>query len=181
MRITNMALLVTLAMAGSCTPGIRAGADFQPDLDFGNVRGFEWDEPDTRPVGDPRLENNPLFEERLHEAIQRELERRGFQRAPSDARWIVHHHATVRERVEVYEADRAAGYTTPEHGEGTQVVQYEEGTLLVDIADARTQELVWRGWAQFDIGRALRDPDVLSEQVDAAVQKMFEDFPEARR
>lgn len=38
---------------------------------------------------------------------------------------------SVRDRVEVYESDRARGYETPEYGPGTRVIQYEEGTLLV--------------------------------------------------
>jgi hypothetical protein len=177
MRILHFTPLVALLFAGACTPGIRAGADFAPGLDMGAFSTFEWDEPDTRPVGDPRLENNPLFEARLHAAIERELTARGIRPASSGAGLTVHHHATVRDRVDVYEADRAAGYTTPEYGDGTQVVQYEEGTLMIDIADASNNELVWRGWAQFDIGRALRDPEVLTAQVDEAVAKMFEHFP----
>lgn len=169
--------LVALLAVSSCTAGISAGADFAPDMSFAPFTTFEWDEPDTRPVGDPRLENNSLFEERLHLAIERELAARGVRPAASGAGLVVHHHATVRDRVEVYEADRRAGYSSPEYGDDTQVLQYEEGTLMIDIADAETSELIWRGWAQFDVGRALRDPDVLTTQVDEAVAKMFEHFP----
>jgi hypothetical protein len=181
MRTIHHLPIVAMLVASSCTAGIRAGADFAPDVDFGPFTTFEWDEPDTRPVGDPRLENNPLFEERLHIAIERELAARGLRPTASGAGLIVHHHATVRDRVEVYEADRSAGYSTPEYGGGTQVVQYEEGTLMIDIADAGTNELIWRGWAQFDIGAALRDPEVLTAQIDEAVAKMFEHFPASGR
>lgn len=181
MRTLRMAQVAVLLFVASCTPGIRAGADFAPDVDFGALSTFEWDEPDTRPVGDPRLENNPLFEERLHAAIERELAARGIRPTSTDPGLIVHHHATVRDRVDVYEADRAAGYGTPDYEDRTQVIQYEEGTLMIDIADASTNELVWRGWAQFDIGLALRDPDMLTEHVDEAVAKMFEHFPTGER
>ncbi|HUP51717.1 MAG TPA: DUF4136 domain-containing protein [Longimicrobiales bacterium] len=77
---------------------------------------------------------------------------------------------------EVFEADREAGYDS-EHGEGTQVLQYEEATFLVDLADARTKEIVWRGWARLDLGRALSDPDAMRDQIDEAIRKMFESFP----
>jgi hypothetical protein len=180
MKALPMVPLIVLLAAAACAPGIRSGADFAPNVDFGSFTSFEWDEPDTRPVGDPRLENNSLFEERLHAAIEREFAARGIRPTASGAALVVHHHATVRDRVEVYEADRTAGYTSPEYGDGTQVVHYEEGTLMVDIADARTNELIWRGWAQFDIGRALQDPGTLTAQVDQAVAKMFEHFPAAR-
>ena len=181
MKSTHMVLLASLFAVGACGAGIRAGADFAPDVDFGAMSTFTWDEQDDRPVGDARLENNPLFEARLHQAIERELLARGLRPSTSNAGLVVHHHATVRDHVEVYEADRAAGYSTPEYGDGTRVVQYEEGTLLIDIADASTMELVWRGWAQFDIGRALSEPAQLTAQIDEAVALMFERFPVARR
>jgi hypothetical protein len=36
---------------------------------------------------------------------------------------------------------------------------------------------MWRGWARLDLGRALEDPVVMRDQIDAAIEKMFENFP----
>ena len=171
----SVALVATLAAA--CAVAITAGADFEPDADFTGYTSFRWDEPDARPTGDPRLESNPFFSERLHDAIQRELEMRGILLDGSGPALEVHHHATVRDRVEVYDVDLAAGYAQPVDRPGTRVIQYEEGTFLVDIADARTREVVWRGWAQLDVGRALDDAGQMREQIDRALERMFEDFP----
>ena len=88
----------------------------------------------------------------------------------------MHHHAVVRDRVEVYEADQNAGYTS-EYGPGTQVLQYQEGTFLVDIADARTNAIIWRGWARVDLDKALNDPGLMAESIDRAIAKMFASFP----
>jgi len=178
MRVITTTFLAAATMLAASCGGVplRAGADFHPDHDFTQYVGYIWDEPDQRPTGDPRLDENPFFIHRLHAAIHWELPTRGIRyRAPGPA-LTVHHHATVRDRVGVYEADREAGYGS-EYGEGTQVIQYEEGTFLVDIADARTREVVWRGWARLDLGRALEDPDVMSEQIDVAIARMFVGFP----
>jgi hypothetical protein len=59
----------------------------------------------------------------------------------------------------------------------TQVIQFDEGTILVDIADAESKTILWRGWAQFDIGRALSDPEVMAQAIEEAIRAMFEDFP----
>lgn len=178
---TRSFLLAAVAVAvGGCAVAIAAGADYSPTVDFDAYTSFTWDEPDERPVGDPRLENNPFFEERLHAAIAVELAEVGIQPNAGGRALIVHHHATVRDRVEVYEADERAGYASPEYGGGTQVVQYDEGTILIDISDAQTHDVVWRGWAQFDIGRALTDPQVMEDAIFDAVQKMFEQFPAQR-
>lgn len=173
-------LAAMLIVTGGCAMGITAGADFAPTADFEPYTTFSFDEPDDRPVGDPRLENNPFFEDRLHAAIAAELAGRGIREGQPGPALLVHHHAAVRDRVDVYEADARAGYRTSEYGEGTQVVQYEEGTILVDIADAKTREVLWRGWAQFDIGRAIADADVLADAIEDAVRKMFRSFPRGR-
>lgn len=177
MKTTATGVITLITLATACSPGIRAGADFAPDVDFGSFATFTWDEPDTRPVGDPRLENNPFFEARLHDAMERELNARGLRVGDAGAALTVHHHATVRDHVEVYEADREAGYTTSDYGEGTRVLQYDQGTLMIDIANAETREVIWRGWAQFDITAALNDPELMSERIDEAVARIFEFFP----
>ena len=167
-----------LSAACSSVP-MRAGADFEPGYDFAQYASYTWDEPDDRPTGDPRLDNNPFFMHRLHSAIHWELATRGIQYGRGEgigAALTVHHHASVRDRVEVFEAEREGAYDS-EYGEGTQVLQYEEATFLVDIADARTGDIVWRGWAQLDLGRALTDPEAMRDQIDEAARRMFESFP----
>ena len=178
MRTTTTLALATAALFTAACGGVplTAGADIEPGYDFTGYTSYVWDEPDARPTGDPRLDDNPFFMHRLHAAIHWELATRGIAYDPEDPALKVHHHASVRDRVDVYEADVGAGYTS-EYGQGTQVIQYEEGTFLVDIADARTNEIVWRGWAQLDLGPALDDPMVMRDQIDRAIRMMFESFP----
>jgi hypothetical protein len=155
---------------------LRAGGDFQPGFDFSQFTAYSWDQPDAQPTGDPRLDYNPFFVHRLHSAIHWELATRAIQYEGMGPALTVHHHASVRERVEVFEADPASGVSS-DYGQGTQVVQYDEATFLVDISDARTQEVVWRGWAQMDVGRALGDPEAMKAMIDEAITLMFENFP----
>jgi hypothetical protein len=178
MRTNRRLALATAALMGTACGGIpiTAGADLEPGYDFTLYTSYMWDEPDAQPTGDPRLENNPFFVHRLHAAIHWELATRGIEYNAEGPALTVHHHAIVRDRVEVYEADRTAGYRS-EYGAGTQVIQYQEGTFLVDVADARTKEIVWRGWARLDLGRALDDPIQMRDQIDLAIGKMFENFP----
>jgi len=178
MRTRFVGWMAFVAFTAACGLGVVAGADFDPGADFTRYTTFIWDEPDDRPVGDPRLENNPFFDERLHAAIAVELADHDIRAGANGPGLIVHHHATVRNRVDVYEVDERAGYGRPAgYNEGAQVIQYDEGTILVDIADAETKAVIWRGWAQFDIGRALANPDVMDRAIQEAIGQMFEDFP----
>jgi hypothetical protein len=178
MRTTMRFALATAALLLPACGGVplTAGADLEPGYDFTQYTSYVWDEPDNRPVGDPRLENNPFFLHRLHAAIHWELATRGLGYDVEGPAVKVHHHAVVTNHVDVYEADRNEGYSS-EYGEGTQVIQYPEGTFLVDIADARTNEVIWRGWARLDLSTTLDDPIEMRDQIDLAIGKMFESFP----
>jgi hypothetical protein len=174
---TRLAAAAALLLAPACGGiPLTAGADLDPGFDFTQYTSYVWDQPDDRPTGDPRLDNNPFFVHRLHSAIHWELATRGIEYDGDGAALVVHHHAVVRDRVDVYDAEPSAGYRS-EYGENTQVIQYEEGTFLVDIADARTGEVVWRGWARLDLSSALEDPMEMRDQIDRAIGKMFESFP----
>ena len=172
----GVAAAVAGAMSG-CAVAIQGGADFRPDTDLSPYGTFAWGEPDELPTGDPRLDNNPFFVERLHDAIESEMGARGITLTDGKADLLVHHHASVRSRVEVYDVDRSAGYQAGEYAPDSDVFEYEEGTFLVDIADGKSREILWRGWAQADIEAALSDPARMEELVGKAVAKMFEAFP----
>lgn len=78
---------------------------------------------------------------------------------------------------EVFERDPQWDDPRSEFGEGTDVIQYEEGTIVLHFVDAETDETLWIGWAQGDIGRALKDPVKMREWVEDAGARMFKDFP----
>lgn len=177
MKLRGSAAIAAAALLTACGLGVVAGADFTPGIDYATYTGFEWDDPDDRPVGDPRLENNPFFDQRLEAAVAVELAEHGIRQNAPGPRLVVHHHVTVRSRVDVYEADAREGYSATRRNESPQVIEFEEGTILVDIADAESREILWRGWAQFDITRALADPTVMERAIQEAVGKMFESFP----
>jgi hypothetical protein len=170
-------LVAVAAVACGCAPSLRAGADFDPAVELAAPLTFAWDAPDTLPVGDPRLEGNEIVEERVRDAIERELARRGIVRAESSPDLLVHFHGAVRDRVQVVDSDRARGYQTSQYGDDVDVFQYEEGTLVVDVADAETRKVIWRGWAVADVGGVLDDQTALTELVNRGVDSMFEFFP----
>jgi hypothetical protein len=173
-RVFAAAMLLALV---ACEASMSAGADLDREADFHDYHTFAWEEADPLPTGDPRLDANPFFIARVHEAVTAELAARGIQRVESEPSLLVHYHASVRDRVHVYEVDRLAGYDVSEYGPGVDVLQYDEGFLLVDIVDAQTRRVVWRGWARADVTRALESTAHLERLVQEGVRAMFEDFP----
>ena len=58
--------------------------------------------------------------------------------------------------------------------------EYVESTLVIDVVDARTDEVIWRGWSNKDLGRNPK-PDKINGYVTEAVAKILADFPPNRR
>ena len=64
------------------------------------------------------------------------------------------------------------GYGYPYGGYGGYGTTYTEGTLVIDIIDAGTNELVWRGAAVSALGDATYD----AKDINKAVEKILEEF-----
>ena len=59
-----------------------------------------------------------------------------------------------------------------------QVTDYEQGTLVIDVVDAKTKKVVWRGWSQDTISGVIDDQDRLERQVEEGVTKMMTLLPQ---
>lgn len=120
--------------------------------------------------------NNPLQQQRAQEDIVRELASKGWTQAPDDASAdaiVVIHGATKTEKsLDTWYSGGGWGW-----GPGmanTTVNTVRVGTMLIDVFDAKTKKLVFRGTASDDISDK---PEKNAQKIDKAVQKMFKDFP----
>ena len=71
--------LAALALTG-CVP-VRVHSYVERGTDFSRYRTYNWGPPDSWTTGDPRLDNNPFFQERVRAEVDRQLARRGFEKA----------------------------------------------------------------------------------------------------
>jgi len=173
---------VAIAMAGFVLSGcatMRVSSHVERGLDFSQYRTFDWGPRDALPVGDPRLDKDPFFRDQVEGAIERQMAARGFERSAisesPDVR--IHYHASINQRLDVRE-DRN-GNCDNDDCPG-RVIEYEAGTLVVDIVDARTDRLIWRGWAQDSVEGVPGNRDRLRRTIDEGVTRMFERLPRAQ-
>jgi hypothetical protein len=134
---------------------------------------------------------NPLVEANLKQTVDRGLAAKDFRRvSPSDhPDFLVGWHATTRERTQVEEINPYWGYhwspvfgPPPSYGGaargpgGATAAEYERGTVILDIIDARSNELVWRGTVKAHLGAnpSARDTE---KKVSNAVDKILAQFP----
>jgi hypothetical protein len=177
-RLLEMSVaLVALAAAG-CAPSLSVSSHVQRDLNFGQYRTYDWGPSDALPTGDARLDANPLFSDYVHGAIERELAAKGLELAEASAKpdLLIHYHATVADRLDVNTVDQKYGYCLGADCP-PDTYSYEAGTLVVDFMDARTNRLVWRGWAQSRLSAFLEDPDRMQETVRESIAQMMRQLP----
>ena len=167
--------LTALALAGCATMNV--SSHIEPTANFVDYVTYDWGPPDNLPVGDPRLDNNPFFHDYLQGAVEKKMVAKGFERVvkgqPADL--LIHYHASVNQKLDVYEVDNRYGYC---YGNcEPQVVDYELGTLVIDIVDAKTNKVVWRGWAQDAMNGIIDNQQRLEKQVDEEVTRMMRLLP----
>lgn len=179
-RITAVAISA-LTLTGCAS--MRVSSYVDRGTDFTRYRTYNWASSDRLSTGDPRLDNNPFFHERVQKAVDEQLASRGFEKMTSGTPDLVlHYHASVNQKLDVSEADQKSGYATPPVGSGTrgetsEPYVYDAGTLLIDFVDARSNKLVWRGWAESSLDGVIDDQAWLEETVDKAVAKVLERLP----
>jgi Domain of unknown function (DUF4136) len=176
LRPGTFALAIVALTGAACAPALTVGADAASNLQPAAYRSYTWEMPDQFPTGDPRLDNNPFFISEVQRQVELQLGKLGLMKAQSGGDLTVHFHATVRDRVNVYEVDRAAGYDQTGYAQ-SQVVNYEEGTVLIDIADVKGKKVIWRGWMQTDLSGAIGNNQELAKRVRDGMIKLFTKFP----
>ena len=166
--------LSALALTG-CAP-LRVNSYLERGTDFSRYRTYNWGPPDSWTTGDPRLDNNPFFQERVRAEVDRQLARRGFEKAaPLDKPDLrLHYHASFTQRIDIKGIDEKDGYC---ENHDCQPYVYEAGTLLLDFVDTRTNRVVWRGWAEGSVDGVIDNQQWLEQRVDEAVRQILARLP----
>ncbi len=141
--------------------------DSDPAAPFGSYKTYAWAKGTPSP--------NPLGEQRIHDGVMAQLAAKGLVQASGAPDLFVSTHLTAHEEKEL--VSNGFGYGPWWGGGGyatTTVHTYVKGTLLVDLYDAKTKKLVWRGTA---VGTASDKPSKNTEKLNKALNKIFAKYP----
>lgn len=174
MQLTTVAG-VALAVTG-CAATMTVSSHVDRNLNFAQYRTYDWGPADALPTGDPRLDKDPFFKDQVQGAVEKQLAVRGLELATGTPDLRIHYHAHISQRIDVNSVDRAYGYCSGDDCRAG-VTEYEAGTLVLDVMDARTNRLVWRGWAQNSVEDLLDNPDRMARMIDEAVTRMLRQLP----
>ena len=173
-----IAVFLAAVLAGCATMG--AGSHVERGTDFTHYRTWEWAPAEERPTGDPRLDNNPMFEEHLRSAVEHQLARKGYIRTPlaGPPALRAHYRVNFSKTVEISGVSGRSGSCSGDCEPAAYA--YEQGTLVVELVDARTDTVAWRGWSWDNMEGIIDNQGRMEREIDRVVAAMFERMPSAR-
>jgi len=169
-------VLAATATGAGCASRPEVRHDRDPGADFASYKTFAFQalrDPARGALGTLGADYTTLQEARLRRAAARELERQGLTQVAHDPDLRVHLAMKVVQRQELHTSPGTRSLGVGYRGwtaTRLDTVDVRQGTLVVDLVDARRNALVWRGVAEGAVERVdAQDPGVAIERAMAEV------------
>ena len=123
-------------------------------------------------ANDPMLVNSITYDA-IRDEIRRAFEARGYVYSPANADLAVAYYASAAPAMDI----RTFDYGYDWRGFPRQyvdVVQYTQGTVIIDVIDPATHKLLWRGQG---VAAVDTDPNKFARELRKAVDAIVAKFP----
>jgi hypothetical protein len=173
MRILRFITVCAAASLVMATTGFAQSVqtDFDHQANFGQYKTYSWQ--DIKPRAS-------LWDSRIKSAVNAQLESKGLTEVANggDIAIVAIKTSQTQKTLQTFYDGVGGGWRWRGFGgfgESTTTEQdYKEGTLVIDLYDVTTKQLIWRGSTE----SVLSDKAAKNEKtLDKSVAKMFKDFP----
>jgi hypothetical protein len=191
MRMRSKMTLIPIALTLVTLAGSVVAADTNSSFD----KGYEfstlktWDFKMQRRISADPVANNRLWADDIRKEISSDLQANGFEQAKNGERpdFLVAFYVGLKDKYDVQVMD----YGYPGFGGRRRFrwasgwpnnvdvwrIPYTDSTLIVDIIDGQSNQLIWRGYDTNTID--MKNPDKrLDKAVDSLVKKFIKDRSE---
>ncbi|MBV9960154.1 MAG: DUF4136 domain-containing protein [Acidobacteria bacterium] len=170
MKIIRAAIMLSfiLGLCASASQAQSVQTDFDRSFDFSKLKSFNFIIQQRR-AADP-LAQDSLNDGRIRAALEAELMANGYRRESAGRPdFALAYYVTTQSKYDVQDY----GYGAPRWfaRRDIRVNQYTEGTLLVDVIDPVTGQLVWRGRASGAV--ELKDA---GKKINRSAEKLVKQF-----
>src|SRR5712664_2501117 len=167
---TSVGLMLLLACVSFAQ---HVKTDYDRSANFGQYKTYSWEKVKTQ---------NPLDADRIKSAINASLGAKGWTMVDSggDISIVAMEITKNQQTLNTFYDGFGGGWGWRRFGGGgfgeatTTTETYKVGTLVVDLFDTKTKELVWRGNASDTLSN---NSDKNIKNMDKEVEKMFKQFP----
>jgi len=189
-RIIGMTLVVLFAFAGLGRAG-KVYVDYDRNAIFGSYKTYAW----LSAKGFNLADVNELLHLRVKNYIEAKLQKGGFLLVDKNPDFLVTYYTASKDMTKINVV--AMGYSYGpgwgwdpywtgywgwgyggSHAASGQVAVYTKGTLIIDIIDAKTKQLIWRGTLKDSVPD---DPDKISKKIYKGIDKIVKKWHSMRR
>jgi hypothetical protein len=174
---SGLLVLVLLVSIAGCS-SLSVNYDYDQNVEWSKFKTYGWMEkpqPPTDP-GSP-LQNTPLLQQRIHNSVDFEMDQRGITLNDNPDLLIVYH-IGAQDKIQVTDwGYRYSDYYWGYGGRQIDVYQFTEGSLVIDLIDAETESLVWRGTGTGVVNQDPKSPEEMQDRANNVINKIMESFP----
>lgn len=175
-----LTLLTVAGLLAACSNAPIVSSDFDPRADFASYQTFSF----MQPLSTDHLGYSTLLTERLKRAVALQMEKRGYIFSEKNPDLLINFLTKVQTRTEYvppppmmwgygYGAGFYGGW--PGYAFGPDVIQYNEGTMKVDLIDAKRRRLVWEGIGTSLVGDSQQTPS--DAMIETMIASIFTKYP----
>ena len=165
LKFLSLIILITLSSCSS----VRVNADYDKKVSFSNYKSYAY-----LKSGIDKAEISDLDKKRILNAIDEIMPTKGLSKSGTPD-VLISIFTKERERVDVYQNYGFGWGWNPYWGMGySNVTTTPEGTLFIDIIDAKTKELVWQGEGS---GYLTKNTEKKEARIKEFVSKILEQYP----
>jgi hypothetical protein len=171
--ITLAIALLALGVAPATAQKVQV--DWDQSVDFNKYETFAW----ARTPEASLQDTSPLMHSRIKNAIEYQLTTGGMIEDTESPDVYVTYHGEHESKVNFNTMDYGYGYGRGWRWGGgmgsstTTVSEYDVGTLVIDIWDAETRQMIWRGTATKTIPEK---PEKQAKLIDESVAKLAREW-----
>lgn len=167
----NVVYLLFLVLISSCQT-IRVSADYDNKVDFSQHKTYAYYK-----SGIDKVEISDLDKRRIINAIETQMSNKGFTKSETPD-LLINFFTKATERVYLNQFSYGWGwgwnpwfYGGPSYTSTSSII---EGTLYIDIIDAKSKELIWQGIGE---GALTQNPEYKEARINEFVTKILTKYP----
>jgi hypothetical protein len=172
-------LIAAFVLAPAMVIAQKTSHDFDKTANFAGFKTYAFK--DGTKVG------QPLIDDRIVAALEKELAAKGLTKSEANPDVIVVYHVAFDKEKDIstYSSGYGGGYGPYGYGWGggwgsttstTQVRDILVGTMVIDIADAKKNQIAWRGMGVKEVNTTA-SPEKRDKSINDAVKKILKNYP----
>jgi hypothetical protein len=193
MRIALLVPTAAVVALAACASGVQVRTALSPDASLTGLRTFRVEQTPKPKIANAQSNSDPMLvnsisNRALRSDLQQGFEKLGYAVNDSTPDFCVAYYASTDQKLDIttwnygypFRPRRWAGwgFYQPRFGAAfdPMVTQYTQGTIIVDVFDPKTKDLLWRGQGVANVSDNQQD---YTQELQTTVSAILAKFPVA--